>query len=177
MGPLLQVSIPSASARVKALSYTAEYCHEDDIGFVTATSDYYAAAITIQELLAVSDPFPLLRSWLRGHLVECTVHRPVVFTMNQERERCLTPSASNGNCKYSDCLFAFECDVAQGTGVKADSGVAALLAALTSRDAARQREGSAVFLSSVGAISEVEPAEAAVRCSVARVSLADTSFF
>ena len=41
---------------MKALSYTAEYCHEDDIGFVTATSDYYAAAITIQELLAVSDP-------------------------------------------------------------------------------------------------------------------------
>ena len=151
---------------MKALSYTAEYCHEDDIGFVTATSDYYAAAITIQELLAVRDPRQLLR----------TVHRPVVFTMKQERERCLTPSASNGNCKYTDCLFAFECDVAQGTGVKADSGVAALLAALTSRDAARQREGSAVFLSSVGAISEVEPAEAAVRCSVARVCLAVSSF-
>ena len=77
----LQVPIPSDVARVRAEYYTAEYNHEDDVGFVSATSDYFAAAVTIEELLAVRV------MWCCGcHL--CTVRAGVYLPVRLHCEAC-----------------------------------------------------------------------------------------
>ena len=49
-----QVKKPAASKRVKSYYHTPQYEHSSDVGFVTSTSDHFAAGVTIEELLDVS---------------------------------------------------------------------------------------------------------------------------
>ena len=60
---LEQVEKPAPSQRVKSYSHTSQYEHSSDVGFVTSTSDHFAAGVTIEELLDVSRDAAAVTVW------------------------------------------------------------------------------------------------------------------
>ena len=60
---LEQVEKPAPSQRVKATCHTRQYEHSSDVGFVTSTSDHFAAGVTIEELLDVSRDAAAVTVW------------------------------------------------------------------------------------------------------------------
>ena len=159
---LEQVEKPAPSQRVKATCHTRQYEHSSDVGFVTSTSDHFAAGVTIEELLDVSRDaaavtiLAIVRChWfvVAGVIAGCSrcSCRFWGFVYQRRGEFAAAPSllllVLPSYPAALSSVIRFLCYSCQCTGLKKAMPLAtALVTALKTRDAAVQASGCAQYL-------------------------------